>query len=285
MGQLNFRLPAPAKLNLFLHILGRRADGYHELQTVFQLLDYCDWLTFEPAQRLLVECPGIELPPAENLVYRAAQALQEATGHREGAHIRVTKNIPAGGGLGGGSSDAATTLAGLNLMWRLGLDTARLAEIGRALGADVPVFVAGRSAWAEGIGEKLQPVDLPDKVYLVISPGCEVATAEIFAHPDLTRQGTAITIARFLEGGTQNVCEPVVRRLYPPVDEALQWLGQWGTARMTGTGSCVYVAFATRDEAQQALAAVPDKWQAFVAEGVNVSPLLGALSQAGMSLD
>jgi len=284
MGELTLQLPAPAKLNLFFNIVGRRADGYHELQTVFQLLDFCDSLEFEPVDAgIYVDCAELDLPAESNLVFLAARRLQQETGFAGGIRIRLHKRIPAGAGLGGGSSDAATTLAGLNLLWDLEFADAELAAIGLALGADVPVFLYGRSAWAEGIGDRLQPIDLPKKWFVVVDPGCSVSTAEIFARPDLTRHGTPITIARFLQRGSTNVCEDVVRRLYPPVDRACRWLSQWGPARMTGTGACVFLAVESEAEARGIEAVVPPEWTAFVAEGMNESPLQRAMDRVKAS--
>lgn len=271
-------LKAPAKINLFLNITGRRPDGYHELQTVFQLLDYCDDVFFDLADVLTLECEGVDVPVEQNLVYRAAIGLQQATGCRQGAKLRVEKRIPDGGGLGGGSSDAATTLIGLNRLWGLGLGTDELAAIGLSLGADVPVFVRGRSAWAEGVGEELEPVDLPGQWYVVVHPGVAVSTPEIFGHPDLTRNGTPITIARFLRQGAGNACETVVRRLYPAVDEAARWLARFGPAQMTGTGACVFVPAETEQQASEIASAVPPPWSGFAARAINVSPAIGSVS-------
>lgn len=278
------RLPAPAKLNLFLNITGRRADGYHELQTAFQLIDLCDWLTFEPHESIIVDCPGIADPMEQNLAWRAAARLREQTGSGQGVRIRVEKHIPAGGGLGGGSSDAATVLVALNRLWGAGLDVDALAALGLTLGADVPVFIHGRSAWGEGIGEKLQAIDLPRKWFVVVHPGFAVPTPPIFAHPDLTRDASPITIARFLRQGAGNSCEPVVRALYPAVDEAVLRLGQLGSssagpARLTGTGACVFMPVDTEDEARRIAAAVPDRWSVFVARGINSSPLIAAVDR------
>lgn len=267
------KLPAPAKINLFLNILARRPDGYHELQTVFQLLDFCDELTFEADSEVSVDCPGLDIPMASNLVYRAARALADSTGCDQGARISVKKRIPDGGGLGGGSSDAATALHGLNRLWALELGIDDLAKIGLTLGADVPVFVRGRSAWAEGVGEVLEPLDLPARWYVVVDPGVAVPTAEVFGHPDLTRKGTPITIARFLRQGAGNACESVVFRLYPVVEEAVRWLGQYGPAKMTGTGACVFVPVDTEDQARAIVETLPDPWSGFAARGINLSPL------------
>lgn len=273
------RLPAPAKLNLFLHITGRRADGYHTLQTLFQLLDYGDELGFaaraDGELRLLDPLPGV--PDDDNLVLRAAHALRRATGCALGADIALLKRLPAGGGLGGGSSDAATALLGLNQVWGLGLDLDTLAAIGLQLGADVPVFVRGRSAWAEGIGEQLTPVDLDFAWYLVLCPDCQVATAKIFAHRELTRGALPITIRAFLGQGGENHCQPVVEKLYPGVKRARLWLDNFSPARMTGTGACVFARFDSEARARAVLVKKPEMWQGFVARGVNQSPAHTAL--------
>jgi 4-diphosphocytidyl-2-C-methyl-D-erythritol kinase len=280
-------LPAPAKLNLFLHITGRRDDGYHSLQTVFQLLDYGDELSFATRGdgELTLACTGPQamdgVAADDNLVLRAARALREHAGRPDlGADIILSKRLPTGGGVGGGSSDAATTLLALNHLWDLRLDDDTLAELGRRLGADVPVFVRGHSAWAEGVGEALTPVDLPERWYLVVHPGCHVSTAEVFSHPQLTRDTPAITIRAFFAGPSWNDCEPLVRGLFGPIDQALIRLGNLRNAvdqaRMTGTGACVFVAFATRDDAAAAEAELarqaPAEWRSFVARGVNRSP-------------
>jgi 4-diphosphocytidyl-2-C-methyl-D-erythritol kinase len=278
MGLLTLQLPAPCKLNLCLNITGQRADGYHVLQTAFQLLDFCDLLTFSPAPRLQVSAlAGVR--PADNLVYQAAQLLAEHTGCDKGVDIQLHKQVPSGAGLGGGSSDAATTLVGLNDLWQTGLSLDELATLGLALGADVPVFVHGQSAWAEGVGEQLQPLSLPPRTYVVIQPNCQISTREIFLHQGLTRHSSPITIARFLEVGGNNDCEAVVRVLYPEVDTALRWLSRWGLARMTGTGSCVYIEVMDEHEAQAVLAAKPVEWFGFSAQGVNTSALHTQLSK------
>ncbi|MFT6516705.1 MAG: 4-diphosphocytidyl-2-C-methyl-D-erythritol kinase [Candidatus Azotimanducaceae bacterium] len=278
MGLLTLQLPAPCKLNLCLNITGQRADGYHVLQTAFQLLDFCDVLTFSPAPRLQVSAlAGVK--PSDNLVYQAAQLLAEHTGCDQGVDIQLHKQVPSGAGLGGGSSDAATTLVGLNYFWQAGLSFDELATLGLALGADVPVFVHGQSAWAEGVGEQLQPLSLPPRTYVVIQPNCQISTREIFSHPGLTRDSSPITIARFLEVGENNDCEAVVRVLYPEVDTALRWLSRWGLARMTGTGSCVYIEAVDEHEAQAVLAEKPAEWFGFSAQGVNTSALHTQLSK------
>lgn len=271
-------VPAPAKLNLFLHVVGRRADGYHLLQTVFQLLDIPgyggDVLTFEAAGDLsLNDLPGV--PHEANLVWRAARALQQHTGCTAGARIRLEKHLPAGGGLGGGSSDAATALLALNRLWGLGLDPATLAGIGLTLGADVPVFVHGRTAFAEGVGERLTPVPVPPRWYVVVNPGCHVETARIFRDPSLTRDTPVMTMATLREPGYEtrfrNDCEAVVRRLYPEVNDALEWLGQFASPRLTGTGACVFVATGSEEEARRILQQLPPRFSGFVARGVERS--------------
>src|SRR5882757_6516443 len=239
--------PAPAKLNLFLHVLGRRPDGYHELQTCFQFIDLCDEITIEVRAdgqiRRALDIPG--LPESADLCLRAAHALQEATGSPLGADIRLRKRIPIGGGLGGGSSDAATCLVALNELWELNLPTKELAAMGLKLGADVPVFVHGRVAWAEGVGERLTPLYPPlapvEPNYLILKPNVFVSTAEVFQDPELTRNSATITIHGFLASGGRNDCLGVVRRRYPEVAHALDWLSLFGSARLTGTGACVFV--------------------------------------------
>jgi 4-diphosphocytidyl-2-C-methyl-D-erythritol kinase len=277
--------PAPAKLNLFLHITGRRADGYHLLQSVFQFLDYGDRLDFslrdDGQVRRVDGLPGVA--EADDLTVRAALSLQRAGGTRQGVDIRLHKCLPMGGGLGGGSSDAATTLVALNRLWGLELPVAQLAELGLALGADVPVFVHGQAAWAEGVGEQLTPVELPEPWFLVIVPPCHVPTAEIFAAPELTRDAQSIKIPAFLEGQGINVCEPVVRKRYPEVDKALNWLAQYSHSRMSGTGACVFAPFAEEADARRVLQQLPGGWHGFVAKGLNRSPLLGRLAQASHS--
>jgi 4-diphosphocytidyl-2-C-methyl-D-erythritol kinase len=267
--------PAPAKLNLFLHVTGRRDDGYHELQTIFQLIDLADTLSFVPrADDVIhrVEGPA-EVPAAEDLCLRAARRLREASGSATGVDIRLDKRIPIQGGLGGGSSDAATTLVALNEIWGLHLPAAALAEIGLGLGADVPLFVHGRSAWGEGIGEVLTPLELPEKHFAIVFPGVGIATAEVFQAPELTRKTPKTTIRGFLRAGGHNDCEPVVAGRSPEVRRALAWLGEKGDARLTGTGSSVFAAFADRAAAQAALAGLPPGWRGFVARGLDRSPL------------
>ena len=266
---------APAKLNLFLHITGRRADGYHELQTLFQLLDYGDELSFDPLPNgdlsLHAEGPTASaMPLDDNLILQAAELLrQEAMDPMLGAAISVGKRLPVGAGLGGGSSDAAATLLALNELWQLDLPEARLCELGVKLGADVPVFLRGRSAWAEGVGEILTPVELPNAFFLVVTPPCFVSTKEVFSQENLTRNSPAIKMADFLAGRSRNDCEAVTRALYPAVAEALDWLAQFTEARMTGTGASVFARCESRAEAEQLLARLPEPLTGFVAQGVN----------------
>ena len=266
---------SPAKLNLFLHVTGRQANGYHSLQTLFQLLDYGDWLQFEertePVLSLHLEAGSTvtDLPLDDNLILRAAHLLRARSQQPRGARIRLEKHIPMGGGLGGGSSNAAITLLALNELWGLDLPAAELAAMGLELGADVPVFVAGHSAWAEGVGEQLEPVDLPAAWYLVIAPDCQVSTAEIFAQENLTRNTTAIRMADFLAGSSRNDCESVTRGLYPDVDKALNWLDQHAPARMTGTGAAVFASFADQSSARAVFDQLPADWHGFIAQGVN----------------
>ncbi len=271
--------PAPAKLNLFLHVTGRRADGYHELQTAFQLLDYCDEILVEPRAdgRILRPRGAAGVAPEADLAVRAARRLQAAAACPQGADIHVNKRIPLGGGLGGGSSDAATTLVALNRVWGLDWPEERLAALGLELGADVPVFVRGRTAWAEGVGEELTPLALPPAWYLVVCPSCAVSTAKVFADPELTRDTPKTTIKGFVSAGGRNDCEPVVRRLYPEVGAALDWLAPRARdgARLTGTGGCVFARFPSAAEAEAVLAAMPARWTGFVARGVGESALLG----------
>ncbi len=273
--------PAPAKLNLFLHVTGRRADGYHDLQTVFQLIDLQDSIGITVREDGVIERTSgpQEVAPDADLTVRAARALQAATGTRLGASLRIRKRIPMGGGLGGGSSDAATVLLALNRLWSGGLATDRLAELGLTLGSDVPVFVRGSSAWAAGRGEQLTPVELPERWYVIVHPGVHVPTAEIFQAPELTRNTPLITIRAFFESGGRNDCESVVRARYPEVGEALDWLARFAPARLTGTGSCVFAGFRSAADAERHAARVPDRWRSFVAHGLNTSPLHERLIQ------
>jgi len=275
MNTATLSLPAPAKLNLFLHITGRRADGYHNLQTLFQFVDYGDTLHFscrEDGQiNLHTELPGVA--PEDNLIVKAAKRLQTATGTSLGADITLEKRLPMGGGIGGGSSDAATTLVGLNRLWESNLSDDQLAAIGIALGADVPVFVHGKAAWAEGVGEKLTPVELEEPWYLVVIPPYSVSTAEIFSDQRLTRDTSPITLAAFREVGGRNDCLPVVAARYPEIRNTLILLNNYCEAKMTGTGSCLFGAFPNEREADKVRARLPATLRSFVAKGCNVSPL------------
>lgn len=282
--------PAPAKLNLFLHVIGRRPDGYHDLQTVFQLIERCDriGLSVRADGRITRSAGMADVEPEQDLAVRAARALQRRTGVGFGADIQVIKHIPAGGGLGGGSSDAASVLLALNALWQCNLSLEQLAELGMELGADVPVFVLGNSAWGEGRGERLTAMQLPPRWFLVIHPGIGVNTAEIFQAPELTRNSTVITIRAFSESRAVNVFEPVVCARRPQVAEALAWLrgqfdahGRAVSARMTGTGACIFASFDRAEDAQRIAARVPDRWSNFVARGLNHSPLHAMLRMHG----
>lgn len=274
--------PAPAKLNLFLHIVGRREDGYHLLQTVFRLLDWGDEIRLRVRHDGAIERAGgaYGIGVEQDLCVRAARALQRASGVRQGADIEVTKRIPMGAGLGGGSSDAATVLVALNALWGTRLSRAELAGIGLTLGADVPVFVHGRSAWAEGVGQHLVPLDLPPRWYAVLDPGVHVATAELFQAPELTRNAPPATINGFVSGAiADNAFEPVARRRHPQVAAALDWLRGYGEARLSGSGGAVFLECADAARAHQVAAKCPGEFTAWVARGVNVSPLDETLAQ------
>jgi 4-diphosphocytidyl-2-C-methyl-D-erythritol kinase len=274
-------------LNLFLHVVGRRADGYHLLQTAFQFIDLCDELRFWARPSGVIErrsdLPGV--PAEDDLCVRAARMLAAHAGVAPGVAIELTKRLPMQGGVGGGSSDAATVLVALNELWGLRLPDAELAQLGLALGADVPVFVHGEAAWAEGVGEKLTPLELPQPVYLLVRPDATVSTAEVFKAPELTRDSPAITIPGFLLTGGRNDCEPVVRRRFPAVAEALDWLEGFAPARLTGTGSCVYAAMRDEAHARAALASLPRRWTGYVVRGLNRSPLVARrrLEQSGVA--
>lgn len=275
MTHLGTHWPAPAKLNLFLHITGRRPDGYHLLQTVFQFIDFCDTLSFKVREDGIIqrgnEIPGI--PPEQDLILRAARLLQQISGTKLGADIHVQKRIPLGGGLGGGSSDAATTLVALNHLWHTGVPQAQLVRMGIQLGADVPVFIRGQASWAEGVGEQLTPLTLPEPWYIVIVPPCHVDTAEVFSKPELTRDCHPIRIENFLSGQGVNVCEPVVCKAYPPVAHAMEWLSKFAVARMSGTGASVFAPFSDKNRADQVLDQLPAGWTGIIARGMNRSPL------------
>lgn len=267
--------PAPAKLNLFLHVVGRRPDGYHLLQTMFRFVDYGDSLSFsirdDGVIRRVNPLPGLD--PEQDLTVRAARLLQQQTGCTLGADITLEKRLPMGGGLGGGSSDAATVLLALNRLWHLDLSRQTLQELGLRLGADVPVFVFGESAFAEGVGEKLQPVALPEAWYVVLVPPVAVSTAEIFASRELTRDTKPIKMSDFSTGCGRNDLEPVVCEKYPQVAECLAWLKAFGDARMTGSGACVFAGFPNEEEARRVFSKKPAAMTGFVAKGLDRHPL------------
>jgi 4-diphosphocytidyl-2-C-methyl-D-erythritol kinase len=276
--------PAPAKLNLFLHIVGRRDDGYHLLQTLFQLLDWGDSVQLRVrADGAIVrhaEVPGVALE--SDLCLRAAQALKQRTGCRLGAEVALDKRLPIGGGLGGGSSDAATVLVALNELWATGLDVDELARIGVGLGADVPLFVRGRTAWAEGVGELLTPVALPMRDFVIVDPRAAVPTASLFQAPELTRNSAPMTISGYLAAsgaGADNAFEPVARARYPQVAAALDWLGQFAAARLTGSGGCVFAAVESVERARELVRSCPPAFVAHYARGVARSPLLDAVER------
>jgi 4-diphosphocytidyl-2-C-methyl-D-erythritol kinase len=266
---------APAKLNLFLHITGRREDGYHLLQTVFQLLDYGDVLGYRvsDAPEIVCEYQLVGVAQEQDLILRAAQLLQGHCGIDRGVRIQLEKRLPMGGGLGGGSSDAATTLLALNYLWDCGLTTAQLAALGLHLGADVPVFVHGHSAWAEGVGQELQAVTLPESWYLVLNPQVNVSTAEVFADAQLIRDCPPITIRDFLAGQGRNVCQPIVTARHPQVMAAIEALSEYAPAMMTGTGACVFARFDTQTAADAAWQVLSGSWDGFVAKGIAISPV------------
>jgi 4-diphosphocytidyl-2-C-methyl-D-erythritol kinase len=290
--------PAPAKLNLFLHVVGRRPDGYHLLQSVFQLIDRSDTLHFDlrSDERIVrtTDVPGV--PEEQDLIVRALRALQAEYQRRHGRlppgiDVAVEKCLPMGGGLGGGSSDAATALMAANHLWQAGLTDAELIALGLPLGADIPFFLFGETAFAEGVGEALQAVPGPDCWYVVIEPGVSVPTVAIFTAPDLTRDTKAITISDFsrrhveskdLIGFGKNDLQDVAARLFPPVAEAIEWLGGYGAARMTGSGSCVFCAFSTEHEAEQVLKQVPARWRAWKAKALTRHPMKIALANQGV---
>ena len=285
-SDLKHAWPAPAKLNLFLHITARRADGYHLLQTVFQLLDYGDELEFtltpDDSRIVLVDAP-VSIDDQDNLCVKAAEVLRERNDDLPGVRIRLHKRIPIGAGLGGGSSDAATCLVALNQLWGLKFDAAELARMSLRLGADVPVFVHGESAWAEGVGERLLPLELPASWYLVVYPGVHVSTAEIFSDEQLTRDQRPITIADFRAGTANNVMTSVVCAHYPEVERAIDWLSAYGRVSMSGSGSSLFLRFDSHEKAQQTLAIiqshVPNDWTVFVAQARNRSGLQDRLEQ------
>ena len=280
--------PAPAKLNLFLQITGKRDDGYHELQTVFQFLDLTDRLRFVVRDdgKIIRKTDHEGVKPEDDLVVKAAKALQSASGTQQGADIYLQKILPMGGGVGGGSSDAATTLVVLNCLWETGLSIEQLGEIGLQLGADVPIFIYGQASFATGVGEQFEAVSPRESWYLVVQPDVHVSTSKIFSNSQLTRDSSAIRICD-LQIGTKNeaqvfdelgnVFEPVVAEQYPEIAEVIQHLRKTSKARLTGTGACVFASFDSKEEAEQALNKLPDHWTAFVARGLNRSPLQAML--------
>ncbi|MEH0832609.1 4-(cytidine 5'-diphospho)-2-C-methyl-D-erythritol kinase [Pectobacterium cacticida] len=278
--------PAPAKLNLFLYITGQRADGYHLLQTLFQFLDYGDTLTIQTRSddRIILHTPVDGVDNEHNLIVCAARLLQQYSERhairptRFGADICIEKRLPMGGGLGGGSSNAATVLVALNHLWQTGLNIDTLAELGLTLGADVPVFIRGHAAFAEGIGEQLTPADPPEKWYLVAHPGVNIATPLVFADPELKRNSPRRDLASLLNQTFVNDCEAIVRKRFPEVEQRLSWLLEYAPARLTGTGACVFAEFDTEFAARQVLDQAPEWLNGFVARGVNLSPLQRKLS-------
>lgn len=267
--------PAPAKINLFLHVVGRKVDGYHLLQTVFRFLEFGDSIRCEPRSddRIALATPLPGVPPETDLTVRAAQALRAATGATEGVTLYIEKRLPMGGGLGGGSSDAATTLIALNHLWRAGLDTEQLQKIGLALGADVPIFIHGHAAFAEGIGERFSDISLSPAWYLVLAPAVAVPTLEIFRSAALCRDTPAITVGDWRPGFGHNDLEVVACSLYPEVARHLVWLRQYGDARMSGSGACCFVEFEQELAARAALAALPADMSGFVTRGLDRHPL------------
>jgi len=268
------RVPSPAKLNLFLHITGRREDGYHELQSIFQLIDLCDWLEFSQTASPEISIDGLSSVDLEhNLIFKATQILKPYAKAFSGLNIRIEKNIPMGAGLGGGSSNAATTLIVVNQLWQCGLNIEQLAELGLKLGADVPIFVHGRNAWAEGIGEHLTFIDLAQKQYIVLKPDCFISTQLLFSQKTLTRdtKPTKFCAYQLKPFNFGNNFEPLARSLYPEVDEAMQYLDQFGIAKLTGTGACVFTEVTADMNIDEILAHSPCK--AYLVNSLNESPL------------
>lgn len=278
---MTLSLPAPAKLNLFLYITGQRRDGYHLLQTLFQFLDYGDnlQLTLQPEGQIRLLTPLAGVQDVDNLAVRAARLLQQTSGCKFGVDISIDKRLPLGGGLGGGSSNAATVLVGLNRLWKLNLNRSSLAKLGLQLGADVPIFIHGQAAFAEGVGEQLCSVVPEEKWYLVMHPGISIATADIFADPELTRNTPKRSLATLLQTPFSNDCQSIVRKRFPEVEELLSWLLEYAPSRLTGTGACVFAEFANQAAAHQVLMQAPAGLQGFVAQGVNISPLQRLLAE------
>ncbi len=274
----SLRLLSPAKINLMLHITGRRDDGYHQLQTLFRFIGLYDQLTFTLREdsEITRYSENSVVPEQDDLTLKAARLLQQQYQVARGVDIHIDKQIPMGGGLGGGSSNAATTLMALNHLWQLGLTSENLQQIGLQLGADVPVFIFGRNAWGEGIGERLTAVDLPESWYLIVHPNIFVSTAEVFSAQDLTRDCHPITIRAFLEGAGSNVCQPVAAKLYPEIQHAISWLDQFSPARMTGTGACIFAAFDSAEKANIVKSQLPEKWSGFAVQGLKTNPVTDA---------
>lgn len=272
-------LESPAKLNLMLHITGRRADGYHLLQTVFQFIGLNDTLEFNlrDDNQVVRLTRNRDIAAVDDLMVRAANLLQDRFSVKQGVDISINKRIPMGGGLGGGSSNAATTLMALNRLWNLKLGSDTLREIGLELGADVPIFIFGQNAWAEGIGERLERIQLPEKWFVIIHPQVFVSTPQIFSSKDLTRDCHPITIRAFLEGSGSNVCEPVACKLHPEIGEAIEWLNRFNPARMTGTGACVFAAFDSEAQANDVKSRLPEQWNGFVAPGLDRNPVAASM--------
>ena len=275
MPAKSLTLMSPAKLNLMLHITGRRADGYHLLQTVFRFIDLSDEITFNVTDDGLIQrsAGNMAVDQEQDLAIRAARLLQQRYAVRQGVDIRIQKKIPMGGGLGGGSSDAATTLMALNQLWQLGISNQELRNLGLELGADVPIFIFGKNAWAEGVGEQLEPINLPKFWYLVLHPQIFVSTGQIFSSKHLTRDCHPIKIRAFLEGQGTNVCEPVACKLYPEIQQALNWLTRFTPARMTGTGACIFAAFDSAEQANSVKSQIPEHWTGYVAKGLDSNPV------------
>ena len=270
----SLQLQSPAKLNLMLHITSQRDDGYHNLQTAFQFIDLNDTLTFNKTDRKIQRISGNEqVAEKDDLIIKAAKLLQQHGSTTQGVDISIHKNIPMGGGLGGGSSNAATTLMALNYLWDLQLNSNELQQIGLQLGADIPVFIFGQNAWAEGVGEELKAIKLPKIWFLIIHPQVFVSTEQIFSSKHLTRDCHPITIRAFLEGSGRNVCEPVACELYPEIQNAIDWLNQFSPARMTGTGACIFANFDSAEKANIVKSQIPEKWTGFVAKGLNENPV------------
>ncbi|MBF7683359.1 4-(cytidine 5'-diphospho)-2-C-methyl-D-erythritol kinase [Acinetobacter sp. B5B] len=270
---MQIKVPSPAKLNLFLHITGRRSDGYHEIQTIFQLIDLYDWLTFTPTHTSHISIDGVDIQPQDNLIYKAAQCLKDSAKNHHGVHIQLEKNIPMGAGLGGGSSNAATTLIALNTLWNCGKSTQQLADIAATLGADIPLFIHGQNAWAEGIGERITPINLPQKQFIVLKPDCFISTQLLFSQKTLTRDAKPSKFCAYQQQPSifGNCFEPLAKKLYPEVNEALLYLNQFGEAKLTGTGACVFVEVKSNMNTHDILSHSPCK--SYMVNSLNISPV------------